>query len=262
MIHFKTDEEIEIMKKGGVILSDTMDLVLAQVKPGVTLKQLDDLAYETITKRGGKPSFPTVAGYKWTICACVNDVVVHGIPNDYGIKENDVIGIDCGVLYEGFHTDSSWSVRAGNKNDESARKIDEFLHTGENALSLAIDQVKIGNYIGDISAVIQKTVEAKGYSIVKNLIGHGVGKKLHEDPEVPGFVREIRTKTPPLQKGLVIAIEIIYAMGGGEVYYKGNDGWTIATRDGTISGLFEATVAISGHGCFLLTKKYDTSGSS
>jgi methionyl aminopeptidase len=262
MIHLKTDAEIEIMKTSGQILSDTMDIVLARVAPGVKLIELDRLAFTEIEKRGGKPSFPTVAGYKWTICSCVNDVVVHGIPDSYVIQDNDVVGIDCGVLFKGYHTDSAWTVRAGDKKNEHTQTIDDFLYTGKKALSLAIDQVRIGNYIGDISAVIQKTIEAKGYSIVKNLIGHGVGKKLHEDPEVPGFIHVDRAKTPPIQKGLTIAIEIIYAMGGEEIFYKGNDGWTIATKDGTISGLFEATVATNSHGCFLLTKKYDTSGDS
>jgi methionyl aminopeptidase len=256
MIHLKTEKELEIMKKSGKILSDVMDTVLSQVKPGVSLKFLDDLAFSEIKKYGGKPSFHTVGGYKWTICACVNDVVVHGIPTDYVIAQNDVVGIDCGVLFEGFHSDSAWTLRAGDRKDATAKEIDTFLETGEKALEAGLSQVKKGNRIGDISAAVQKIIEGKGYSIVKNLIGHGVGKELHEDPEVPGFLRGNRAQTPLLEPGLTIAVEVIYNLGNDEVVYKGNDGWTIATKDGTISGLFEATVALGDHGSFLLTKTW------
>lgn len=260
MIHLKSKTELEIMKQSGAILSDVMATVLAHTKVGVSLLELDNLATKEIKKRGGSPSFHTVGGYKWSICACVNDVVVHGIPTEYTIKENDVVGIDCGVLYKGYHSDSAWTIRAGNKKDAKAKEIDTFLQTGEQALYKALKQVKPGNYIYDISQVIQEEIEGNGYSIVKSLIGHGVGKELHEDPEVPGFVSKKREKTPILESGLVIAVEIIYNLGGDEVIYKGNDGWTIATKDATISGLFEATVALSDHGSFLLTKTYGTSG--
>lgn len=244
------------MQEGGSILSNVMDIVLSKAQPGISLVELDNLALKEIKKRGGSPSFLTVQGYCHAICACINDVVVHGIPDKYIIQDNDVVGIDCGVYFKGFHTDSAWTIRAGNKKDDAAKNIDLFLEAGIKALDRAIAQVKVGNCIADISEAIQKTIEGAGYSVVKNLIGHGVGKKLHEDPEVPGFVQGKRTDTPRIENGLTIAIEVIYNEGNDEVAYKRSDGWTISSKDGTISGLFEATVAINHHGCFLLTKKF------
>lgn len=253
MIHLKTSSEIEVMRQGGKILTDVLQLLMAHVEVGMTLLELDALAEKEILKRGAKPSFKLVPGYNWTICACINDVVVHGIPNDYVLKRGDVVGIDCGVYYKGFHTDSAWTVFLKDKGNKSEKSIDNFLKTGIKALENGIQKAKKGNYVYDISSALQKTVEDQGYSIVKTLVGHGVGKKLHEDPEVPGYVRGKRETTPELTEGLTLAIEVIYNMGKEEIEYKGNDGWTIATRDGTISGLFEATVAISSHGCLVLT---------
>lgn len=249
MINIKNSKEIELMVKGGKILSQILNILIKKSKPGIQLIELDKIAEEYIISHGAEISFKKVPGFKWTICACVNDVVVHGIPNSYRIKKGDVVGIDCGVYYSGFHTDSAWTIAVEN-NEE---KIDNFLDTGKKALKLAIKQVKQGNYIFDISKTIQDTVENAGYSVVRTLVGHGVGRSLHEEPEVPGFVSKQRELTTKLIPGMVIAIEVIYNMGGPEVIYKGNDGWTIGTKDGRISGLFEATVAVTSHGCLVLT---------
>lgn len=252
-IHLKTEEEIEIMKASGKILSDVMQILLANCRVGQSLKKLDKIAQSEIKKRQGEPSFKLVKGYKWSICSCINDVVVHGIPTGYQLKPGDVVGLDCGVYYRSFHTDSSWTIRIPHEG--KADEIDRFLMVGKKALLKAMKQVKPGNYIYDISKTIMDTVGKEGFSVVKTLVGHGIGRNLHENPEVPGFVTSelIRETTPKIEPGLVLAIEVIYNMGTGDIVYKGDDGWTIATKDGKISGLFETTVACVAHGALVLT---------
>lgn len=249
MISIKSEKEIRIMQQGGEILKKVLRGILKHTSPGVILLELDRLAEKLILSHGAKPSFKMEDGYKWSICACVNDVVVHGIPNDYTLKTGDVVGLDCGIYYEGFHTDSAWTIRTKNKHDD----VDRFLSVGERALSEAIGEVKVGNYIYDISNAIQKRVEGAGFSVVRTLVGHGIGRQLHEEPEVPCFVRQERDKTAEIVLGMTLAIEVIYNIGSPQVVYKGNDGWTIATRDGKISGLFESTVAVTPHGVIVLT---------
>jgi len=255
MIHYRASEEIEIMKEGGKILALTLDHVLKAVKPGIKLSELDAIAEHEIVSRGGYPSFKKVPGYHWTICACLNDVVVHGIPDDTKIQPGDVVGIDCGVYYKGFHTDSSWTIRVPKPGSEQ-KDVDNFLNVGAHALHKAIKTVKVGNYIYDISKTIQEIVEGAGFSVARTLVGHGVGRELHEDPEIPGFVRLKRERTPQIKLGMTLAVEVIYMMGGSDIAYRKNDEWTIRTKDGTLSGLFEATVAVSSHGCIVLTKIY------
>ncbi len=251
MIDIKSKVEIESMKKGGKILSDVLFEVLDSARPGVTEKELEEMADRLIVEKGGEPAFKKVPGYLHATCISTNNVVVHGIPSDYKLKDGDVIGIDCGVYYDGLYTDMSHSVRVGgSRNDE----VDEFLSVGEKALSEAIKIAQGGNRIGHISKTIQDIVEKEaGYSIVRSLIGHGVGKELHEDPEVPGYLHGKIEKTPILEPGMTIAIEIIYNMGGYEVSYANNDGWTIVTSDGALSGLYERTVVITQKEPFVLT---------
>lgn len=240
------------MEKGGKILAQTLFEVLKHAKPGVTELELDKKAEELILKAGGKPGFKEVPGYHHTICISTNNVVVHGIPTDYKLKSGDVVGIDCGVLYEGLHTDMSETVIVGG--DEAASEgVAAFLDTGRKALELAIQQVKPGNRIGHISKTIQMIVEeGAGYGVTRELIGHGVGKELHEEPEVPGYVSQRLEKTPLLREGMVIAVEVIYNMGKRDIAYT-EDGWTIVTADGSISGLFERTVAVTKNGYKILT---------
>lgn len=253
MIDLKTPEEIATMQKGGVILHKILTRLLSGANPGVTLSHLDKLAGELMKKNGVRPSFKMVKGYRWNICTCINDVVVHGIPDNYSLQEGDLIGIDCGVFFEGFHTDHAWTkiIGDGQKEDISVKK--RFLEVGQNALKNAIEQVQPGNYIYDISKAIQDTVETGGYSVVRSLVGHGVGRLLHEEPEVPGFVQRKRESYPKIIPGMVLAIEVIYNLGSPDIISKGDDGWTIATKDGKISGLFEVTVGVSSHGCIVLT---------
>ncbi|OGG20523.1 type I methionyl aminopeptidase [Candidatus Gottesmanbacteria bacterium RIFCSPHIGHO2_02_FULL_40_13] len=252
MIKLKTPKDLEIMKKGGEILSEILFLTLSKVRAGVSLLELDKFAENEILKRNAQPAFKRVKGYQWTICACVNDVVVHGIPDPYIIQPGDVVGVDCGVYFLGFNTDASWTIRV--EGGENAVLKDRFLAAGQNALLSALKKVTIGNYIYDISRSMQDSIEKEGYSIVRTLVGHGVGRDLHEEPEIPNFVTLDREKTPLIKEGMTLAVEIIYNLGGRDVVYKGNDGWTIATKDGRISGLFEATVVPTFHGCLVLTK--------
>ena len=241
MIDLKTKQEIEIMKTGGKILADVLFEVLKNIKIGVSEIELDQLAEKLIFEKGGEPGFKKVEGYKHAICISTNDVVVHGIPTNYKLKEGDVVGIDCGVYYKGFHTDMAQTVRIKDKGLRIKEdEIDEFL--------------KIGERVGNISKEIQGIVEGQGYSVVKSLVGHGVGRELHEDPEVPGFLDGSILETALLEEGMTIAIEVIYNMGKSDVIYSGGDGWTIKSKDGSLSGLFERSIAINNGESLILTK--------
>lgn len=251
MIDIKTPEEIKIMQHGGHILSDVLFAVLKEIKPGVTEIEIDRLAEKMIRERGGEPGFKKVPGYNHTICVSTNDVVVHGIPGKYTFKEGDVVGIDCGVFYKGFHTDMSDTVRVSSSNKKKD-EVDVFIETGTYALEEAVKKATIGNRIGHISQTIQKIVEGKGYAVVRNLIGHGVGRELHEEPEVPGYLVGKLERTPLLKEGMTIAIEVIYNMGTPEVVLD-RDGWTIRTADGKLAGLIERTIAITKDGPLMLT---------
>ncbi len=256
MIDLKTKDEIEIMRVGGKILAEVLKEVLDHVKAGVSELELDKLAEELILQKGGEPGFKKVKGYKHTICISTNDVVVHGVPTEYKLKEEDVVGIDCGVYYKGFYTDMAQTVRIQSSEFrvQNSDEVDNFLKTGEKAMWEAIKVARVGNRVGDISKAIQEVVEGQGYSVVRSLIGHGVGRKLHEEPEIPGFLDEPIDKTPKLNIGMTIAIEVIYNMGKSEVVYSNGDGWTIKSKDKSLSGLFERTIAITNEGTIILTQ--------
>ena len=255
MIDLKTKQEIEIMKTGGKILADVLFEVLKNIKIGVSEIELDQLAEKLILEKGGEPGFKKVEGYKHAICISTNDVVVHGIPTNYKLKEGDVVGIDCGVYYKGFHTDMAQTVRIKDKGLRIKEdEIDEFLKIGEKAMWEGIKAAKAGQRVGDISKAIQGIVEGQGYSVVKSLVGHGVGRELHEEPEVPGFLDGSILETSLLKEGMTIAIEVIYNMGKSDVIYSGGDGWTIKSKDGSLSGLFERSIAINNGESLILTK--------
>ena len=239
----KTGEEIEIMAEGGKLLAKVRNKVAQAVKPGITTLQLDELAENLIGEAGGKASFRMVPGYRWATCININDTVVHGIPSDYKIKSGDKVGFDVGIFYKGFHTDTSVTVGGPER----------FLEVGRRGLKKAIDQARVGKRVADISRAMQETVEEAGYSVVRALTGHGIGHELHEEPAIPCFVLGDYEHSPKLVTGMVIAIEIMYNQGDFEVVYKNDDGWTIATADGKISGLFEETVAVTAHGPVVLT---------
>lgn len=236
----KTSEELELMREGGKKLGAILEQLLVLATPGENLLHIESEAQRLIKEAGGTPSFQTVAGYKWATCLCVNDEVVHGIPKDYVVNEGDVLTIDVGLLYKGFHTDTAWTKLMGN--DEEKKR---FLKTGEEALWKSIAQARVGNRIGHISQTTQEIIERAGYGIVRTLVGHGVGKELHEAPQIPGYLRVPIEDTLELTVGMTIAVEIIYAMGSGAVVYPNDDGWTIATKDKSIAAVFEHTVAIT-----------------
>jgi methionyl aminopeptidase len=255
MIKIKTPEQIKIMQTGGKMLADTMWEVCSQIKPGMTEIEVDALADRLIKEKGGEAGFKKVEGYHHATCISTNEIVVHGIPSTRALKDGDIIGIDCGVFYKGFHTDMSETVRVRSsdlrvKNDE----IDKFLKVGKKALEAGIKEAKLGNRVGDISKAIADIVEAEnGYSVVRSLVGHGVGEELHEDPEVPGYLQGKIEKTPELKEGMVIAVEVIYNMGGPDLAFANNDGWTLQSKDGSLAGLFERTLAITKDGPLVLT---------
>lgn len=246
--------KIESMKEGGRVLGAILQELLDKVVPGTTLLEIEALTQLRIKEAGMKPSFSTVADYKWATCLCVNDVIVHGIPTEYAIVEGDLLTIDVGLIHKQYHTDTAWSkiVKAKGSSYKTPDDVQKFLDTGEYALQQAIAQAKAGNRVGHISKTIQDIVEGAGYGIVKALVGHGVGKTLHEEPQIPGYLRGSADKTPELKDGMTIAIEVIYSKGSPAVYYH-EDGWSIATRDHSLSAVFEQTIAISGDSPIIIT---------
>lgn len=242
----KTKEEIEIMKIAGQICAQSLKKVLANVNVGITCSYLDKIAAIELTRKDATPSFKTVDDYRWTICTTINDQVVHGIPTERVLKIGDILGVDIGACYQGYHSDMAITLGVGTIAEDAQR----FLEIGKQTLKKAISVAKVGNRIGDISHVIQENIENAGYSIVKSLTGHGVGRQLHEDPLIPGF-GESGTGAKILEN-MVLAIEVIYAQGSGEVQLEA-DNWTIVTQDGSLAGLFEQTVLVSSEGPIVLT---------
>lgn len=246
----KTPEEIRIMAEGGKMLAYVRQKVAEAAVPGVTTAQLDKLADDLIKKTGGEASFKLVEGYHHATCINVNDEVVHGIPGKRVLKDGDIVGIDVGLYYKGFHTDAAISVGVGTLSPERSK----FLTVGKRTLQKTIEAVRPGKRISDLSEIMQKGVEGAGYSAVRALTGHGVGKELHEEPPIPCFVVGRKSFSPTIEAGMVLAIEIMYNEGDFEVIYKNEDGWTISTADGKISGLFEESVAVTKNGYEVLTK--------
>jgi methionyl aminopeptidase len=266
MIKIKSKEEIKIMQHSGHILAETLWEVLKNVRPGVSELELDALAEKLIREKGGEPGFQKVPGYKHATCMSVNDIVVHGIPTSYLLKEGDIIGIDCGVYYQGFHSDMAETIKVQGSNSSTPNSgpsgskvesdaVDRFLAVGKKALEAGIGKAVLGNHVGDISRAMQTIVEAQnGYSVVRSLVGHGVGRELHEDPEIPGYLVGKIEKTPLLRENMVIAIEIIYNMDGPEIVFANRDGWTLKTEDGSLAGLFERSLAITKDGPLIITQ--------
>jgi methionyl aminopeptidase len=240
-------KEIKIMAKAGEIAARAMEEVAKKIKVGETTSYLDKVAENTIKRFGAESSFKKVAGYKHTTCMTPNDVVVHGIPGGYVLAEGDILGVDLGVFYRGFHADTSWTFPVGNIDKEK----EMFLSVGQKTLLKALEQVKIGNKIGDLSHVIQTNIEGAGYSVVRELVGHGIGTELHEEPPIPG--RGKKGTGPLIREGMALAVEVIYNFGKPAVVFL-PDGWSIATRDGSLSGLFEHTVVATKNGPYVLTR--------
>jgi methionyl aminopeptidase len=257
-IKIKTPDEIQLMKESADILSSAFKKTLNAVKSGMTTMDLEKIAMQEIFHLGGKASFQTVEDYKYASCMCVNDCVVHGLPSNYVLKTGDILGIDMGALWKGWHSDASWSVIVDeekmDKSSSEYKKKKRLLSIGEEALYESIKEARVGNYVWDISAKTQELIEKKGgYYVVHSLTGHGIGRELHEDPFIPGFASGKRENSPKIVEGMVLAIEMIYGESTGKIWYGTNDGWTINMRDGGFAGLFEATVAIIGGKPVILT---------
>lgn len=240
----KSPGELAVMAEGGRKLGTILDALLMEAVPGTALTKIEESAQKMIAATGGTPSFMTVNGYHWATCLCVNDEVVHGIPTGYVLKDGDVLTIDIGLLYKGFHTDTAWTKIVGTPPGTGDR-IRKFLETGERTLGAAITAAKAGNRVWNISETIEQGIKNAGYDVVVTLVGHGVGRELHEPPQIPGVRRGAEYQSPILLPGMTIAIEVIYAEGRGDVVYANEDGWTISTKDGSLSAVFEHTVQIT-----------------
>jgi methionyl aminopeptidase len=246
MVHLKTDEEVHRIRESARILGQAHGEVARLIKPGVMTKTLDRVAEEFIRDHGGVPSFKNYNGFPSSLCISVNEVVVHGFPGDYALKEADIISVDCGVYYQGYHSDSAYTYPLPGVAAETLLLLERTC----DALYLGIEQAKAGNRMGDVSHAIQSYVESFGYGVVRELVGHGIGKKLHEDPEVPNFGK--RGKGVKLVAGMVFAIEPMINLGTRQVVQE-RDGWTIRTADRKASAHFEHTVAILEGGTEILT---------
>jgi methionyl aminopeptidase len=237
MIHLKSEEEIELIRESSLLVGKTLAEVARLVKPGITTKQLDTIAEEFIRDNGGVPGFKGYHGFPATLCTSVNEVVVHGIPGNYALKDGDIISIDCGVKKNGYFGDSAYTFAVG----EVAEDILLLMQRTKESLYLAIESAVAGKRIGDIGFAVQNYVEGFGYSVVRDLVGHGLGKSLHEKPEVPNFGR--RGTGKELKSGMVLAIEPMINLGVKNVYQE-RDGWTIKTKDHKPSAHYEHDVVV------------------
>lgn len=248
-IPVKTKEEIKKIVEGGKYLSEIKHKLEENVKIGVSAWEVEELAQKLIKKTGGEASFARVPKYHWATCVNVNEGVVHGIPRkDIVFKRGDVVSVDIGLFFAGFNTDTSFS-----KGLYVDGKTKHFLDTGKKTLNEAINKAIAGARIYDISLIIEENLKNNGFNPVKALVGHGVGKDLHEEPQIPQFVYQDREKTPEILEGAVLAIEIIYSMGNGDIKHE-KDGWTIVTSDGKISALYEDTVIVTENGPLVVTR--------
>ncbi len=247
MIKIKSQEEIELMREAGRITRDTLKVVKDSIRVGISTKELDKIAFDYIKSQGATPSFKNYCGFPGSICASVNDTIVHGIPsNNIVLKEGDIISIDCGAKYKGYHGDAARTFPVGKID----AKVKRLIKITEQSFFEGIKDLKSGAFVGDISHRIQTFVEKNGYSIVRELVGHGVGKQLHEDPMVPNYGKA--GSGPRLNANSVIAIEPMVNMGDKNVVFM-SDGWTCKTRDGLPSAHYENTVLITENGVEILT---------
>ena len=247
MIYIKTAEEIEKMRKACDLVSRTLGEVAKWVKPGETTLRLDTIAREFILDNGGKPSCLGYHGFPGTLCIEVNDTVVHGFPSNYALREGDIVGTDCVAELNGFHGDSCYTFAVG----EIDEKVSQLLKITKESLYKGIAAAKEGKRIGDISNAVQSFCERHGYSVVREMCGHGIGKSMHEDPEVPNYGR--RGIGPVLKNGMCIAIEPMINLGSKNVRISSEDGWTCRTRDGKPSAHYEHTIVINGETPEILT---------
>ncbi|MBI2050025.1 MAG: type I methionyl aminopeptidase [Candidatus Staskawiczbacteria bacterium] len=247
MINIKTPQEIKIIAEGGKILATVLKEVEKTVKPGITTMELDRAAEALILKQGARPAFKGYEGFPYSLCTSVNEEIVHGLPSSRILKEGDIIGLDLGVLYNGYNTDMAVTIAVGSISFEAKR----LLMVTKKALKRGIKKVRPGNTLGDIGNTIQRYIEDQGFGVVRDLCGHGIGKGIHEDPKIPNFgKRGIGSK---LVEGMVICIEPMVTMGDWHLK-KSQDGYGFSTKDGSLAAHFEHTIAVTKNGAKILTE--------
>lgn len=247
MITIKSHKEVDYMRKAGKIVAGTFEELKKAIKPGITTKELDKIAYEYIKSHGAKPSFLGYSGFPASICTSINEQVIHGIPDNTKLCDGDIISIDIGACYNGYHGDSAKTFPVGKISAEAQKLID----VTKQSFYEGIEYAKRGNRICDISRAVQNCIEKNGFGVVRDYTGHGVGAALHEEPSILNYVT--RMKGPRLLSGMTIAIEPMVTAGDYEVYVEDND-WTVCTEDGSLAAHYEHTVLITDGECEILTK--------
>jgi methionyl aminopeptidase len=242
----KSKDEIDLIRRSSRIVAETLRLLESAIRPGITTKELDEIAETHIRSRGGMPSFKGYRGFPASICASINSEVVHGIPGQRALMEGDIISIDVGVFKEGYHGDGAATFPVGKIGTDAARLLD----TTKASLVAGIAEARDGATISDVSRAIQNVVEGAGFSVVRDLVGHGIGREMHEEPQVPNFVTH--GASPPLLRGMTLAVEPMVSAGGYEITVKA-DAWTVVTKDGSLSAHFEHTIAVAEDGGEMLT---------
>ena len=246
MVFIKTEDEIKLMREGAEILSQTFGFIKNFIKPGVTTMTIDKEAENFIIKHGAIPSFKGYQNYPATLCISVNNQVVHGIPSNYVIRNGDIVSVDCGVYYKGYHSDMAYTFVVG----EVPPILQKLVSVTKEALYLGISKIKEGLRLGDLGYTIQTYVESHGFSVVRDLVGHGIGRSLHEAPQVPNY--GTKNKGLILKEGMTLAVEPMVNMGKKNVFI-GQDGWTVFTKDGLPSAHFEHTLVVRKNKAEILT---------
>ncbi|MBN1614238.1 MAG: type I methionyl aminopeptidase [Deltaproteobacteria bacterium] len=249
MIILKRPEEIEKLRESNAIVAEILKELRQKVKPGVTTEELDNLAEEMSRKKGGVPAFKGYKGFPYSLCASVNSEVVHGMPSDRVLVEGDIVSLDFGVFYQGYYGDAAITVPVGRVSEKASR----LLQVTEACLYKGIEQAQAGNRLGDISAAVQHHVEAAGYSVVRDFVGHGIGRNLHEEPQIPNY--GVKGRGIELKPGMVLAIEPMVNEGTYKVRVL-DDGWTVTTEDGKLSAHFEHSIVITQNGPDILSKMH------
>jgi len=249
LIILKSPEEIEKMRRAGRIVAETREKVMSAVRPGITTAELDRIGEDSIRDSGAVPNFKGYRGFPASICTSINDQIVHGIPDDRLLKEGDLVSLDFGAIWDGYHADSAVSVFCGEPPSAEAEKL---VRVTEEALEAGISEIRAGNRLSDIGHAVQQVVEGAGFSVVREYVGHGIGQSLHEDPQIPNFGPPGRG--PELRPGMVLAVEPMVNLGGWETRVLG-DAWTVVTADGSLSAHFEQTIAVTDEGPDILTER-------
>jgi len=247
MISIKTEQEIKIMRQAGKILAQIMEELKSNVRPGITTDDLDKLAQGLVLKYKVEPAFLGYGDFPKTLCTSINENIVHQVPSDYILKNGDILSLDMGIKYQGYHSDMAITIPVGEIPDET--KV--LLRITKKALNIAIKKVRPGNTIGDIGNTIQRYVEKRGFNVVRELCGHGIGKELHEDPEILNYGK--RKSGEKLYKGMCVCLEPMVAIGDAKIK-KSNDGFAFKTIDDSLSAHFEHTILVTEHGSEVLTK--------